>query len=112
MQITKRVRVAVNVGDLAFRAGFLTVHALATRMRLNPSTIAHAFRDLENEGFVTTRTDASVRVSDIDADTCERVRAVAARRFVREAFAASARLGIESKCVQRAMAAEIEDQPA
>jgi GntR family transcriptional regulator len=108
-QIAERVRVAVAAGELANGDGLPSVRALATRLRVNPATVAQAYRELEEERLVEMRQGAGTFVADVSSDTRARERTAAARRLVREMMAAATRLGLRRDDIKRALIGELED---
>jgi len=50
-QIAEQVRQAIVAGELAPGDALPAIGALAARLRVNPATIAHAFRELERDGL-------------------------------------------------------------
>src|SRR5687767_5909362 len=75
-QIAARLRLAVASDEL--KAGELlpSVRQLAATLRVNPSTVIQAYRDLESEGFVEMRHGAGTFVQQVASDKrmSERVR--------------------------------------
>ena len=54
-QISDGVRMAVTTGRLRAGDEVPSVRALAVRLRINPNTVARAYRDLEAQGVLETR---------------------------------------------------------
>ena len=54
-QVMRQVRQAVSTGAAAVGAALPSVRALAVELRVNPNTVARAYRELEAEGVVETR---------------------------------------------------------
>ncbi|HEX6132672.1 MAG TPA: GntR family transcriptional regulator [Longimicrobiales bacterium] len=105
-QIAARIRVAVAAEE--YRAGdaLPSVRQLSAALRVNPSTVVQAYRDLERDGFVETRHGAGTFVRALEAEVREGERARQARALVRTLLADAARLGIGAAEVARALAAE------
>jgi DNA-binding transcriptional MocR family regulator len=57
-QIAGRLRVAVAAGELRAGDALPSVRALASRLRINPATVAQAYRELEQDGTVEMRQGA------------------------------------------------------
>jgi GntR family transcriptional regulator len=106
-QIAARIRVAVAAEE--YRAGdaLPSVRQLSSMLRVNPSTVVQAYRDLEREGFVEMRHGAGTFVQAIAPDVREQERTRQARTLVRSLLADAARLGIGAADVARALTHEM-----
>lgn len=102
-QIAGRLRVAVASGELRSGDPLPSVRALATQLRINPATVAQAYRELEQEGTVEMRQGAGTYVSSVSVDRRRRDRVAEARRLVREFLAEGARLGISPAELEQAL---------
>lgn len=54
-QISDGVRMAVSTGRLQIGDELPSVRGMAVRLRVNPNTVARAYRDLEAQGVLETR---------------------------------------------------------
>ena len=66
-QIAEQVRRAVAAGEIAAGDPLPSVRSLAIRLRVNPATILHAFRELVREGLAESSGEASgdgLRIAD------------------------------------------------
>jgi GntR family transcriptional regulator len=108
-QIAERIRVAVAAGELSGGDGLPSVRALATRLRVNPATVAQAYRELEQEKLVEMRQGAGTYILDVPADTRARERQAAAKRLVRALMEDAARLGIQRDDVRKALNGELSE---
>ena len=77
-QIKEQMRLAVSTGALQPGDQLPTVRDLATRLRLNPNTVARAYRELQAEGLLTSRQGSGTFVSPEAAVVAEEE----ARKFV------------------------------
>jgi GntR family transcriptional regulator len=105
-QIAARIRVAVAAEEYQAGEALPSVRQLAAALRVNPSTVVQAYRDLEREGFVEMRQGAGTFVKALAAAEREQERTRQARGLVRALLAEAARLGIGSTEVARAFAEE------
>jgi GntR family transcriptional regulator len=94
-QIAARVRLAVASGELVAGDSLPSVRTLATRLRVNPATVAQAYRELEGERVVEMRQGSGTFVADVAIEKRARTRAVEAKRLVRELLESAARIGID-----------------
>ena len=93
-QIAARVRVAIAAGELRPGEPLPSVRELARRLRVNPATVAQAYRELAREGFVETRHGAGTFVKEVETERRDRERRLRAGDLVRRLLEDGARLGI------------------
>ncbi|MFN8670153.1 MAG: GntR family transcriptional regulator [Gemmatimonadaceae bacterium] len=108
-QIAGRLRVAVASGELRAGDALPSVRALAAQLRINPATVAQAYRELEQDGTVEMRQGAGTFVSAIPTERKRRERAVAARTLVRDMISDAIRLGINAEELRRAFDDALDD---
>ena len=106
-QIAARIRVAIAAEE--YRAGdaLPSVRQLSSMLRVNPSTVVQAYRDLEGQGFVETRHGAGTYVRSVSPAVRDEERVRQARALVQSVLAEAARLGIGAADVARALAEEM-----
>jgi len=93
-QIAARLRVAIAAGELVAGEGLPSVRQLASQLRINPATVAQAYRDLEADGFVEMRQGAGTFVSDVAKESRQHERRRHAVLLVRKMVAEAGRLRI------------------
>ena len=93
-QIAARVRVAIAAGELQPGEALPSVRELARRLRLNPATVAQAYKELAREGFVETRHGAGTFIKEVGVDRRKEERHARAVVLVRRMLEDGARLGI------------------
>jgi len=69
MQIVQQVRRLVASGELMPGDELPSIRALADQLVINPNTVAHAYRELENAGLVTSSRGLGTYVSATDQST-------------------------------------------
>jgi len=106
-QIAARIRLAVASGDLSEGVALPSVRQLAARLRINPATVAQAYRELEREGFVEMRQGSGTYVRGVSGDRRRQTREEQAARLARDLLTEAARLGIPGTDVARALQREI-----
>ena len=62
-QISDGMRMAVSSGRLRAGDEVPSVRAMAVRLRINPNTVARAYRDLEAQGVLETRRDRGTYIA-------------------------------------------------
>ena len=66
-QIIDQVKRDIALGRLLKNEKLPTVRQLAGRLTINPNTIAKAYRQLEQEGIITTKPGAGAFVADLNS---------------------------------------------
>lgn len=107
-QIAGRLRVAVAAQELRPGEALPSVRQLAARLRVNPATVAQAYRELEAEGFVEMRQGAGTFVREVVAERRARERSKQALALVRRMVAEAGRLGLSTKELLAAVDEELE----
>jgi GntR family transcriptional regulator len=74
LQIIDQVKRDVALGRLAKEERLPTVRQLAQQLAINPNTIAKAYRQLEQEGIIVTRSGAGAFVANLDSILSKSVR--------------------------------------
>ena len=72
VQIMDEIRRAVVLGLLGAESPLPSVRQLATDLRVNPNTVAQAYRELERQGVVYVRRGQGTFVAPRSADDAER----------------------------------------
>ncbi len=106
-QIAARVRVAVASGELRPGEILPSVRELARRLRVNPATVAQAYKELAREGFVETRHGAGTFVREVSADRRSRERKLTAEDLIRRMLIQAARLGVSPEELAEAFEREL-----
>jgi GntR family transcriptional regulator len=74
LQIVQQVRYLVAAGRLVPGEELPPIRVLADQLRINPNTVARAYRELETAGVVTKRRTAGTYVSDAGSPLARRER--------------------------------------
>jgi GntR family transcriptional regulator len=74
LQIIDQVKRDIALGRLARDERLPTVRQLSQQLAINPNTIAKAFRQLEQEGIIVTRSGAGAFVAGLDSALSRAVR--------------------------------------
>ena len=93
-QIAARLRLAIAAGEVHAGQGLSSVRELAAQLRINPATVAQAYRELEVEGFVEMRQGAGTYVREVPPERRNRARRAEARRLISAMLADAARHGL------------------
>jgi GntR family transcriptional regulator len=106
-QIAARVRVAVAAGELRPGEALPSVRELAKRLRVNPATVAQAYKELAREGFVETRHGAGTFIREVAFTRRAEERRTRAGELVRKMLEDGARLGIDAGELAEAFEEEV-----
>ncbi len=106
-QIATCIRVGIAAGDLAEETALPSVRHLASSLRVNPSTVVQAYRDLEGEGFVYTQRGRGTYVAAITVNGKEEEQDRQAHRLVNELLQEAARAGIPGQALLQVLTRRI-----
>jgi len=79
-QIMDQIKRDIALGRIRQGDRLLTVRELAATLAINPNTIAKAYRQLEQEGVITTKAGAGAFVANLDKGVTKTVK----RRIITE----------------------------
>jgi len=74
LQIIDQVKRDIALGRLAREERLPTVRQLSQQLTINPNTIAKAYRQLEQEGIIVTRSGAGAFIANLDSVLSKAVR--------------------------------------
>ncbi|MBD3278088.1 MAG: GntR family transcriptional regulator [Candidatus Aegiribacteria sp.] len=94
-QLVRQILRLIVSGDLADGDKLPSIRQLASEVKLNPNTVAKAYRHLENRGFVTSRKGMGVYVSSKEMDL-EEDRMEIFRQLTDDFISKAAGLGLNS----------------
>jgi GntR family transcriptional regulator len=101
-QIASCIRVAIATGELEADAPLPSVRQLASTLRVNPSTVVGAYRDLEQAGFVYARRGSGTFVSPLTPQARAEEEEVQAQQLVDGLLTEAARRGISKESLLEA----------
>lgn len=102
-QIVGQVRAAVAGGELRPGDPLPSVRQLATELRVNPNTVAQAYRELEREGLTYVLRGQGTFVAELGPERRQDAREQTARELVERTLAEAARLGLTPADVRAAL---------
>ena len=95
-QIVAQVRGAVAGGGLAPGDALPSVRQLAAELRVNPNTVAQAYRELERDGITYVQRGQGTFVAELPPDRREQERAAAGRALVERLLDEAGRVGLSA----------------
>ncbi len=73
-QVIDQIKRDIALGRLRKNDQLLTVRQLAAELVINPNTIAKAYRQLEQEGVITTKKGSGTFIAQLDSQLSQSVR--------------------------------------
>jgi len=102
-QIVGQVRAGVASGTLQAGDPLPSARTLASELRVNPNTVAQAYRELDREGLTTVQRGQGTFVAALANGRREAERARVARDLVERMLAEAARIGVAPADLRRAV---------
>jgi GntR family transcriptional regulator len=100
-QIYEAVTTALASGALARDEQLPTIHELAQRLAINPNTVARAYRELDQDGFIVSQRGVGTFPAEQQAKLSAADKSRALRTIFERAVAEAARFGIPAVDVIR-----------
>jgi len=95
-QVVAQVRAAIAAGELRAGDALPSVRQLAAELRVNPNTVAQAYRELELEGLTYVQRGQGTFVAEVTRDRLAGERTRVARALVERMLHDAFRLGLTS----------------
>jgi GntR family transcriptional regulator len=102
VQIADRLRIAVATGEMRSGMPLPSVRQLSSQLRVNPSTVVQAYRELERAGVVDSRRGAGTYVRDVSETRRESDRQREARKLVLRMLQDAASVGVTPEEIEDA----------
>lgn len=100
-QIYEAVTAALATGALAKDEQLPTIHELAQRLAVNPNTVARAYRELDQDGYIVSQRGVGTFPAEDREPTAAADKQRALRTIFDRAVAEAARYGISASDVIR-----------
>jgi GntR family transcriptional regulator len=100
-QIKAQIKHLISIGDLGPRDSLPSIRDLATRLIVNPNTVARAYRELEIEGFIYTRKGKGCFVSDDSSVVLEKEKQSILSRLFDSAIEEASKFNLDSDEIKR-----------
>jgi len=108
-QIAARIRLAVASEELQPGDPLPSVRQVAAIVRVNPATVAQAYRDLEAEGFVSKRHGAGTFVKEVPMKGKNEEMEQQAHELVSTLMSDAARMGVSTGLLRQALSGKLYD---
>ncbi len=109
-QIKAEIRSQIVLAVLKPGDALPSIRDLAARLVVNPNTVARAYRELEQKGFITTRKGKGCFVSDQSASLLLEEKQDMLRRIVERSIEEAKKFGFSAREVKHALEKNLEDQ--
>lgn len=107
-QIKQQIKRQIVLGRLMPHAPLPSIRDLATRLIINPNTVARAYRDLEQEGFIYTKKGKGCYISDDSADVINAQKQDLLNRIFDEAIREALKFDLGLEEIQRRFQSRIQ----
>jgi GntR family transcriptional regulator len=94
-QVKREIKSRILRGILKPRDTLPPIRDLAEELLINPNTVARAYRDLEQEGFITTRVGKGCFVSENLGEPLAKEKRAGCNRIFDAALSEAAALGLD-----------------
>lgn len=111
-QIVGQVRAGVAGGSLRAGDPLPSVRQLASELRVNPNTVAQAYRELDREGLTTVLRGQGTFVAALANGRRQEERARVARELAERMLAEAARIGVAPADLREALDEVMGSAPA
>jgi GntR family transcriptional regulator len=100
-QVTDQIKDSIADGVLRPEAKLPSIREMAKELQISPITIKRAYRDLENEGFIVTRTGIGSYVAPLDREKMKTQKIAEVRFELRRLLGSAKRFGIGAEGIKR-----------
>jgi len=94
-QVTDQIKDAIADGTLKPEDRLPSIREMARELKISEITIKRAYADLENEGYILTRSGLGSFIADINRAKLRREKLVQARNEIRKILNTGKRFGLE-----------------
>lgn len=95
-QVTDQIKDAIASGALLPETKLPSIREMAKELKISMITIKRAYADLENEGYILTRSGLGSYIADINRDTLRDEKLAEIRTELARILAAAARYAISA----------------
>jgi GntR family transcriptional regulator len=109
-QIKKGVKSEISLGVLKVNEAVPSIRDLAAALVVNPNTVARAYRELELEGFITTRKGKASFVAENSSTLIEREKVRLLEDVFDRAIAEARKFGLDAAEIRRVFESRLKSQ--
>jgi GntR family transcriptional regulator len=109
-QIKKGIKSEISLGVLKSNEALPSIRDLAAELVVNPNTVARAYRELELEGFITTRKGKASLVSENSSSLVRRDTERLIEDVFDRAIAEARKFGLDAAGIRRIVESRLKNQ--
>jgi GntR family transcriptional regulator len=109
-QIKKGIKSEISLGVLKANEALPSIRDLAAELVINPNTVARAYRELELEGFITTRKGKASFVSENSSALIQREKVRLVEDVFDRAIAEARKFGLDAAGIRRIVESRLKNQ--
>jgi GntR family transcriptional regulator len=109
-QIKKGIKGEISLGVLKSNEALPSIRDLAAELVVNPNTVARAYRELEHEGFITTRKGKASFVSENSSSLIQREKVRLLEDVFDRAVSEARKFGLDAAEIRRIVESRLKKQ--
>ena len=109
-QIKKGVKSEISLGVLKANQALPSIRDLAAELVVNPNTVARAYRELEHEGFITTRKGKASFVAEDSSTLIQREKGRLLEDVFDRAISEARKFGLDAAEIRRIVESRLKNQ--
>jgi GntR family transcriptional regulator len=109
-QIKKGIKSEISLGVRKANEALPSIRDLAAELVINPNTVARAYRELELEGFITTRKGKASFVSENSSTLIQKERVRLIEDVFDRAIAEARKFGLDAAGIRRIVESRLKNQ--
>jgi len=109
-QIKKGIKSEISLGILKANEALPSIRDLAAALVINPNTVARAYRELEHEGFITTRKGKASFVSENSSSLIQGEKVRLLEDVFDRAIAEAGKFGFDAAEIRRVFDSRLQNQ--
>ena len=109
-QIKKGIKGEISLGVLKANEALPSIRDLAAELVINPNTVARAYRELEHEGFITTRKGKASFVAENSTSLIQGEKARLLEDVFDRAISEARKFGLDASEIRRIVESRLKNQ--
>jgi len=109
-QIKKGIKGEISLGVLKANEALPSIRDLAAELVINPNTVARAYRELEHEGFITTRKGKASFVAENSTSLIQGERMRLLEDVFDRAIAEARKFGLDATEIKKIVESRLKNQ--